>query len=67
MRRQDFELLSSTIRATRERADPSGQLPSLWWHAAIDVLAKNLAAALSRDNAKFDAQRFLIDSGAKPT
>lgn len=63
MRRQDFELLSSTIRATRPPTDVENNTAALIRNAVIDLVAINLARALSSGNVKFDVKRFLTDSG----
>ena len=59
MTRKDYQLLADAIR---ENVRPAGQAsPAV--RRAVQETARSVAAALHRDNARFDSRRFFIACG----
>ena len=62
MQKRDFILLSTTLKETRARTTPDGRA-----RAALDLVAHDLADAISRNHSGFDKGKFLQDIGCPQT
>ncbi len=65
MTRQDFVLIATTLRNTREEysAERIGIAAEPVATATLNALATNMARALATTNPNFDRQRFLVACG----
>ncbi len=58
MTKKDFELLATTLKECRLARKPTELL-------AIDMVARQIASALTSTNGRFDRDRFLTACGVK--
>jgi hypothetical protein len=64
MTRKDYELIARAFRITKETVR-TDTLDPVMRTAGVNMAAKELAAALSRDNARFNRERFLQACGVE--